>query len=141
MLKIFHQRAKDLATIPRTVRLCRQYHTAIENKLPINGRKIHNSAIGKMLIPYPYTDSLISDMNHETLETSIAEQLGRGYLQKATPAECEPVTGTVCGFITAVNKRAIVPFVVANEKESRWVFFIADSGSPNTFLSYKVSAK
>jgi hypothetical protein len=84
-------------------------------------------------------DVLLTDITHGKLESTIAEELGIPYLSKATEADAKEVVQVAEGYIYGLHKRTIVPFVVANEKEARWVFFIVNSGSPWTYLSAQAS--
>ena len=81
-------------------------------------------------------DVVLSDVTHEKLKSSIAEELGITYLSKAVDVEGPVRVGT--GYIYGLHKRTIVPFVVSHGEESRWVFFIVDSGSPWTYISIQV---
>ncbi|RPB15020.1 hypothetical protein P167DRAFT_571885 [Morchella conica CCBAS932] len=85
-------------------------------------------------------DFLITDIKHETLETTIAEELGIPYLPKATESQAKEVFQVGDGYIHGSKFRAIVPFVVGHKGEGRWVFFMLDSGAPLTYLSAQVSA-
>ena len=83
-------------------------------------------------------DVLISDITHETLESTISQDMGINYLAKAEPdADC--VVESATGYIRRSGHRALVPLVVNHGGEARWVFFIIDSGSPLTYLSVQVS--
>jgi hypothetical protein len=84
-------------------------------------------------------DVLITDVKHETLETTVAEELGIPYLSKATEADAKEVVQVGNGYIYGRKFSAIIPFVVSHGDESRWVFFIMDSGAPLTYLSAEVS--
>ena len=85
-------------------------------------------------------DVLISDVKHKTLATSIAEQVGVPYLSKPTEADAKEVVKVANGYIYGPKDRTIIPFVVTHKEESRWVFFIIDSGCPRTYFSAQVSA-
>jgi hypothetical protein len=84
-------------------------------------------------------DVLITDIKHETLETTIAEELGIPYLSKATEAQAEEVVEVGNGYIHGSKFRVIVPFL-GHKGEARWVFFILGSGAPLTHLSAQASA-
>ncbi|KAH0609470.1 uncharacterized protein H6S33_012956 [Morchella sextelata] len=84
-------------------------------------------------------DVLITDVKHETLETTVAEELGIPYLSKATEADAKEVVQVGNGYIYGRKFSAIIPFVVSHGDESRWVFFIMDSGAPLTYLSAEAS--
>ena len=86
-------------------------------------------------------DVLISDIKHETLETTIAQELGIPYLSRAREAEAKAVVKVCNGYIRGLNARAIVPFIVGHGDEARWVFFILGSGAPLTYLSDQVSGR
>lgn len=60
-------------------------------------------------------------MKHETLETTVAEELGIPYLSKAKEADAKEVVQVGTGYIHGSKRRAIVPFVF---DQARWVFFI-----------------
>ncbi|RPB15818.1 hypothetical protein P167DRAFT_602907 [Morchella conica CCBAS932] len=84
-------------------------------------------------------DVLITDVKHETLETTIAEELGIPYLSKATDADAKKAVQVGHGYIYGSKFRAIIPLVVSHRDECRWVFFIMDSGAPLTYLSAQAS--
>ena len=87
-----------------------------------------------------YDDILLTDVNEEVLQTAVAEHFGIGYHQKPTAGECEPVTGIVSGYLHGLKRRDD-SVRRSGRIQARWVFFIADSGSPMTYLSRQVSAK
>lgn len=78
---------------------------------------IHEGGIG----PADY-DVLITDISHQTLETTIAEELGIPYLSKATESDAKEVVEMGEGYIHGETVRPIVPFVVSRRDEARWVF-------------------
>lgn len=80
-------------------------------------------------------------IDHETLKTTIAQDLGIGYYQKATAAEAQPFTGVSSGPLYGKYQRPILPLVVACDSEARWVFFAIDGGDPFTYLSIQESAR
>ena len=88
--------------------------------------------------PYDY-DLWITDVNHKTLETDIAEEIGIPYLSEATEAEANEVVNVGIGYIRLLKYHVIVPFVVKHREENRWVFFVANSGASVTYLSKQVS--
>lgn len=83
---------------------------------------------------------MITDISHQTLETTIAEELGIPYLSKATESDAKEVVEVGEGYIHGETFRPIVPFVVSRRDEARLVFLIVDTGSPLTYLSTQVSA-
>ena len=85
-------------------------------------------------------DVLVSDIQHETLETTIAQDLGISYLSKAEEADANYVVESITGYIRRSGHRALVPMVVNYKGEARWVLFIIDSSSPFTYLSVHVSS-
>ena len=84
-------------------------------------------------------DVLITDIQHETLETTISEELGIPYLSKAAQAKPKDVVQVAHGYIYGPKRRTIVPFVVGHGEEARWVFFVVASWAPLTYLSIQVS--
>lgn len=84
-------------------------------------------------------DVLIKDVKHETLETTVAEELGIGYQSKAQEADAKALVRECTGYIHGPSRRPIVPFIVGGRGEARWVFFILDSTAPLTYLSAQVS--
>jgi hypothetical protein len=84
-------------------------------------------------------DVLFTDINHETLEKMIAEEVGIPYLSKPTVAEANEVVKVGTGYMHGKNRCTIVPFIVGHREEARWVFFIVDSTAPYTYLSIRVS--
>ena len=86
-------------------------------------------------------DVLITDITHETLDTTIANEIGVTYLSKAEEADAKEVIEAASGYIFGMKRRPIVPFIVNYGKESRWAFFLLDSGSPGTYLSIQVSVE
>ncbi|PWW77164.1 hypothetical protein C7212DRAFT_315168 [Tuber magnatum] len=99
-------------------------------------RPTNTHGIGRDQMDY---DVLITDVNHETLETTIAEKLGLPYLSEATEADARDEVIVCIGCIYGQRFRAIVPFVVGREGEARWVFFVLDSCAPSTYLSAQTS--
>ena len=98
---------------------------------------IHDITPEEGIYPDEY-DVLLTDITHETLMKAISDEIGIVYLSEATGDTKKPVS--VCdGYIYGPNRRPIVPLVVSYGKQSRWVFFIVDSGSPWTFMSKQVS--
>ncbi|CUS15086.1 unnamed protein product [Tuber aestivum] len=84
-------------------------------------------------------DVLITDVNHETLKTAIAKQLGVPYLSEATEADAREVVCACTGFFYGQKFRPIVPFAVGLKGEARWVYFVLDGCSPLTYLSAQTS--
>ena len=86
-------------------------------------------------------DVLITDVTDEILRTEIAELVGIPYLEKATQAEAKKILDVGRGFLYGDNYRPIFPCVVSREdlNKAHWVFFLADTGSPKTYVSTKVS--
>ncbi|PUU77261.1 hypothetical protein B9Z19DRAFT_1065997 [Tuber borchii] len=89
-------------------------------------------------IPNPH-EVLISDVQHETLETTIATELGITYLSKVPQDVQSKVIHKAYGYFYGPNDRAIIPLPVISKDKALWVFFVVDSGSPNTYLSAQVS--
>ena len=90
---------------------------------------------------YPKDKNLsIGDIEHGTLETTIAEEIGIPYLSKATEADGNDIVLVGTGYIHGERRHTIVPFIVKHQSESRWVFFVVDNGSVVTYLSNQVSA-
>ena len=99
---------------------------------------IHDITPEEAFHPNQY-DVLLTDISHQTLEHTISDELGIVYLSEATDDAQKPVR--VCdGYIYGPHKRTIIPLVVTSQQESRWLFFVVDSGSPWTFMSRLVSA-
>lgn len=94
----------------------------------------------ELITPPDDYDVLISDVTHQTLDTTIAEELGVPYLGKATTADAEERVRMADGYIYGPNDRTIIPLVVTHKEVARWVFFILDTGCPWTYLSAEVSA-
>jgi hypothetical protein len=67
-------------------------------------------------------DVSITVISHQTLETTIAEEVGIPYLSKATETDAKVVVQVGDGFIRGPKKRTIVPLVVTHQDEARWVF-------------------
>ena len=82
---------------------------------------------------------LISDITHKTLESTISQDIGMDYLSKAEEPDANRVLESVTGYIRRLGHRALVPLVVNNDGEARWVFFIIDSSAPFTYLSVQVN--
>lgn len=82
-------------------------------------------------------DVLIPDITDQLLRNEIAELAGIQYLQKATEADKGKVN-VGCGFFYGNKFRPIFPCVVTSREQSRWVFFLVDSGAPLTYLSAQV---
>lgn len=80
-------------------------------------------------------DVLITDLNHEKLESEISELVGIPFLKEATKDEAETVAKKIHGFIYGRRFRLILPCVLTTNDMSRWVFFIVDSGAPLTYIS------
>ena len=78
---------------------------------------------------------LISDVEFETLEEKIAEELAILYLPKATELQAKEVVQVGNGYICGSKSRPIVPFVVDHKGEARRVFSIVDSASPLTSMT------
>jgi len=83
-------------------------------------------------------DVLITDINYNILKTTIAEELGIPYLSVATECQAKEVVQKGNGYIHGLKYRAIVSFIVGYNGVARWVFFIANSVSPLTYLSTQV---
>jgi len=58
-------------------------------------------------------DVLITDVKHETLETTIAEELGIPYLSRATESQAKKVVQVGNGYIYGSKFRGIIPLVVS----------------------------
>lgn len=84
-------------------------------------------------------DVLITDINHKTLDTEIAEHIGLPYLSKATEADTHEIVESATGYLYGANLRPIIPLVVRNNDQAHWVFFLLDSLAPSTYISYQVS--
>jgi hypothetical protein len=84
-------------------------------------------------------DVLITDVNDGLLRTEVAEVLGVPYLAKATPEEAEKRPSMSRGILYGRNLRPIFPCVVSSGSKAHWVFFIADTGSPRSYISAQVS--
>jgi hypothetical protein len=84
-------------------------------------------------------DVLITDMNHETLQSEISELVGIPYLKEATKDEADKVAREIRGFLYGRKLRPILPCVLSIDDKSRWVFFVVHSGSPLTYISSQVS--
>ncbi|PUU77242.1 hypothetical protein B9Z19DRAFT_1128503 [Tuber borchii] len=80
-------------------------------------------------------DVLLSDVHHETLATTIANKFGISYLSKAADSKAFEVVRVTEGFLFGENNRSIAPFVVSYKGNSHWVFFVLDTGSPDTYFS------
>ena len=117
---------------PQVYFIRKRQHEAIERNKTID---IHD--IGRDPDGY---DVLLTDINNETLGTVIAEELGIPYLSVATECLAKEVIQEANGYMHGPHNRAIVPLVVRHKSESRWVFFIIDSGAPLTYLSIQVIA-
>lgn len=74
----------------------------------------------------------MEDINHQTLETTIAEELGIPYLSRAGEAEAKALVEVGDGYIHGSKSRAVVPFIVGHQDEARWVFCILVTGTPLT---------
>ena len=85
-------------------------------------------------------DILITDISHQKLETTIAEELGIPYLSQVAVADAKEVVEIGEGYIRGDTVRPIVPLVVSHKDEARWVFFIVDTGAPLTYLSAQARA-
>jgi hypothetical protein len=57
----------------------------------------------------------------------------------AEAPESDKRLGVVEGFVYGSNSRLIFPCVVSFGEISRWVFFVAATGVPHTYLSSKAS--
>ena len=82
---------------------------------------------------------MISDVTHETLNTTIAEELGLPYLGKATKSAAEEKIKMLDGYIYGPNERTIFSLPVTHKEMACWVFFILDTGCPSTYFSTEVS--
>jgi len=70
-------------------------------------------------------DVLITHIKHETLETTISEELGISYLSKVTEAEAKKVVRVGNGYIYGRKDRTIIPFVVSRKGEACWFFSLS----------------
>jgi hypothetical protein len=86
-------------------------------------------------------DVLMTDVKHETLETTIIEELGIGYryLSKPHQTDVDKVVLDDDGHTHGQIYGPIIPLVVTNLNKSHRVFII-DSEAPLTCLSAQVSA-
>lgn len=83
-------------------------------------------------------DGFISDITQETLQTEIAKTLGIKYLSNATGNNALHSPRSVHGYIHGVGARSIVPFLVFLEGPPLWIFFMFDTGAPQTFITAQV---
>lgn len=131
---------------PRCSTIVRQFASVIDS--PSNpgesiAQGVKNS--GKLTeiprIPHDSEDfhAFYTDLNHETLQTMIANTFGIPYLSTATKDEVKRVVSKAHGCVYGMNYRAIVPFAVSNNGNSCWVFFIVDGASTHTYFSAQVS--
>lgn len=84
-------------------------------------------------------DALFPDIKHETLETMVSDILSLPYLSEATKAEPKTLVRVAHDYTHSRYCRTIVPLIVTYKDEARCVFFILDSGCPQTYLSDQVS--
>lgn len=93
---------------------------------------------------------LLSEVNNEALMGAITEIAGNRILEGMTYLGPVPQSSpylhelsALPGFIYGIHKRIILPLAVhtkRNQKDPRWIFFIVDTGSPQTYLSLQVCA-
>lgn len=77
-------------------------------------------------------DVCLIDVTHELLCTSIAEELGRPYLEPATAAD---ITWPVEGKYIGEGHRQLLNMVVTRNTKRVFVSFVLDSGAPSTYLA------
>ncbi|PUU77262.1 hypothetical protein B9Z19DRAFT_1065998 [Tuber borchii] len=97
-----------------------------------DGESVGNHETSREVNDY---DVLFPDIKHETLETIVAEILGLPYLSEAPAAEAKILVHVAHGYTHGRYGRTIFPLIVTYKDEARWVFFIHDSGCPQTYLS------
>jgi hypothetical protein len=85
-------------------------------------------------------DVLITDVNDEKLQSEIAKVMGIPYHTKATEADANKVVKISDGIVYGRMLRMKFLCVVSHAGKAHWIFFIADSGAPLTYLSAQVSA-
>lgn len=128
---------------------CYSRHSLNEKEYPSpTGQSKHSGLSGIHLSPHqiPHIhlianphDVLISDVQHETLETTIATELGITYLSKVSKEIQRKVFREAYRYLYGPNDRAIIPLPVISGNTALWVFFVIDSGAPNTHISPQVS--
>ena len=83
---------------------------------------------------------MISEVDNRTLRSEISERLGIPYLGKATEDGASRVVKYIDSYLYGYKSHPILPCVASSSSETRWVFFIVDTGAPATYLSPQVSA-
>lgn len=82
--------------------------------------------------PLDHYDVFATDVTHDVLCRQIARELGRPYLQPATPADIWfPVEGKIYG----QGRRHMLNLVVTRNKKRVFVSFLLDTGAPNTYIA------
>ena len=70
----------------------------------------------------PSEFDLISNITHETPESTISQDMGINYLSKAEEPDASCVIESATGYIRRSGHRALIPLVVNNDGEARWLF-------------------
>lgn len=78
-------------------------------------------------------DILLSDVKEADLQTSIAQASEIDFLSVSSGAPSWPISGIIFG----PNQRPFVNLVVARKNRQVNVFFLVDTGSPNTHISMR----
>ncbi|PUU77264.1 hypothetical protein B9Z19DRAFT_1128524 [Tuber borchii] len=84
-------------------------------------------------------DIFATDITEEILHTNIARDLGINYLSEATGDKLIHCPQMVNGYIFGKAGRSIIPFPISFNSPPRWVFFMFDTGAPQTFLTEQAS--
>ena len=84
-------------------------------------------------------DVLLTDIDHNTLDTEISRLAGIKYLTEATKEDTDIMARKVHGFFYGQKFRMIFPCVLGHKGKGRWVYFIMDTGAPVTYISTQAS--
>jgi len=84
-------------------------------------------------------DALITDVTEDDLKNEVAEVSGIKFLQKVTKAEADEEVKVGHGFLYGYQSHMMFPYVVGYGDKAHWVFFLADTCSPLTYVSKTVS--
>jgi hypothetical protein len=79
-------------------------------------------------------DVLISDLNHQKLETELSDILGVPYLSRASEEDVKKVVEVGEAIVVGPSFRTIFPCVVEVGGKALWIFFLVDTGSTMPFF-------
>ncbi|PUU73966.1 hypothetical protein B9Z19DRAFT_1134108 [Tuber borchii] len=81
------------------------------------------------------SDVLLLDVTEDIYAGDISRLMGVSYLSQAPDLLARDLPVEVGAIIYGPNGRTITSLIVTYKGNSRWVFFLIDTGAPKTFLS------